>query len=399
MSISDPWPFVAINLLCFAVAYGIARASRFYREQLAKVESGRTEMLDGLRGWLALGVFFAHSVTTYAWYTTGEWDGRIAPFYGRAGQVGVALFFMITGYLFWGRVLRSKGKLDVSSFLLSRVRRIVPMYLVSVLLALAVVALLSGFTLRVDPATLVRELRGWLSFGFMYAGDINGVKDAHNINAVYWTLAYEWMFYLALPMLALFFRGPALMVMIVTAFLFCLQTPVTLNFIAGGAAAMLVDKRVLRFSLAAKWMTPLPLAALALVFTYPSAFALMPSVLMFVFFVFVVQGNSLFGLLATRASKMLGTVSYSLYLVHCIAIFVVMRAVNTRLPVAQLEPLHYWLFAGAAAVLAVMVSALTYRFVEHPFLSAKGQPILEGVLDGRIRAPRLLRLFRRFAAP
>ena len=42
-------------------------------------------------------------------------------------------------------------------------------------------------------------------------------------------------------------------------------------------------------------MTPLPLLALALVFTYPSAFGLMPSVLMFVFFLFVVHGNSLFG--------------------------------------------------------------------------------------------------------
>jgi peptidoglycan/LPS O-acetylase OafA/YrhL len=395
VTIADPWPFITINLLCFGVAFAIVRASPFYRELLDKTASGRTEMLDGLRGWLALGVFFAHAVTNYSWYTSGVWDGAIAPFYGRAGQIGVALFFMITGYLFWGRVVRSKGKLDVPAFYLSRLRRIVPMYLVSVLMVLAVVVVMSGFALRSDPATLVRELRSWLSFGFMHAGDINGVKDAHNINAVYWTLAYEWMFYLSLPLLALFWRGTGLIAMVVIAFLFCLQTPVTLNFIAGGAAAALVEQRIFRSTLAAKWMTPLPLLALALVFTYPSAFGLMPSVLMFVFFLFVVHGNSLFGVLATRASKMLGTVSYSIYLVHCIALFVVMRTVNAHYPIDGLEPLGYWIFAALAAVIAVLVSALTYRYVEHPFLSAKGPAPHPAALLARIRATRLL---RRFAA-
>ena len=130
--IASPWPFLAINLACFAVAWMVLSRSRFYRDLVQGLGGGRAEMIDGLRGWLALGVFFAHSVTTYGWYTTGQWDGAAAPFYGRVGQVGVALFFMITGYLFWGRVVRAQGKLDVPSFLLSRVRRIVPMYLVSV---------------------------------------------------------------------------------------------------------------------------------------------------------------------------------------------------------------------------------------------------------------------------
>jgi peptidoglycan/LPS O-acetylase OafA/YrhL len=391
VSIADPWPFLAINLLCFILAGVVAHSSAFYREQLAKLQSGRTEMLDGLRGWLALSVFFAHSITTYSYYTAGTWDNAVAPFYGKAGQVGVSLFFMITGYLFWGRVVRSGGKLDVSSFLVSRVRRIVPMYLVSVLMVLAVVAVLSEFTLRVGPATLVRELRSWFSFGFMHAGALNEVKDAHNINAVYWTLAYEWLFYLALPLLALFCRGRALLILAVTAFLFCLQAPVTLNFIAGGAAAMIVERRLLGSSLASPWLTPLALAALAEVFTYPEPFALVPSLLMFVFFLFVVHGNSLFGLLASRASKVLGTVSYSIYLVHCIAVFVVMRSADSFFPIAEMQPGRYWLFAALAAVLAVAVSTVTYRYVEYPFISGHPAHTPLTALLSRIASMRLLR--------
>jgi peptidoglycan/LPS O-acetylase OafA/YrhL len=389
VSIADPWPFIAINVLCFLVAGVIAHSSGFYREQLAKLQSGRTEMLDGLRGWLALGVFFAHAILTYSYYTAGTWDDAIAPFYGKTGQVGVSLFFMITGFLFWGRVVR--GKLDARSFLLSRVRRLVPMYLVSVLMVLAVVAVLSDFTLRVSPATLARELRSWLSFGFMRADAINEINDAHNINAVYWTLAYEWLFYLALPLLALFSRGPALAVLAVTALLFCLQAPVTLNFVAGGAAAMIVERRLLGSSLASPWMTPLALAALAEAFTYPDAYAVLPSLLMFVFFLFVVHGNSLFGLLASRASKTLGMVTYSIYLVHCIALFVVMRSVDSFFPIAEMQLGLYWIFAALAAILAVTVSTLTYRYVEYPFISGHLAHARLTALFARIAPTRLLR--------
>src|SRR5205823_998855 len=113
-------------------------------------------------------------------------------FYDLTGKVGVSLFFMITGFLFWGRVLRAGSALDIEALYVSRLRRIVPMYLVSVVLSLFVVAVLSGFSLHVSLVELLRELRSWFSFGFTYAGDINGVKDAHRINAVYWTLAFEW---------------------------------------------------------------------------------------------------------------------------------------------------------------------------------------------------------------
>ena len=50
-------------------------------------------------------------------------------------------------------------------------------------------------------AAVAKDVRACLSFGFLQDVPINGVRGAHYINAVYWTLAYEWMFYLALPLL------------------------------------------------------------------------------------------------------------------------------------------------------------------------------------------------------
>lgn len=371
MGINDPVPFFAINLLCFALAWLIVRTSDFYRHLLHDVAEGRAQMVDGLRGWLALGVFFTHVAIMHTYYTIGKWDASVAVFYELTGQIAVSLFFMITGFLFWGRVLRSGVALDVPAFYVSRLRRIVPMYLVSVVMSLAVIVVLSGFRLNESPLELLREARSWFSFGFMYAGDINGIKDAHHINAVYWTLAFEWGFYISLPLLAILFHRLGMFFVFPIAFIYCLQAPVTLNFIFGALAAILIEKKAVDDRLKSWIFAPLPIAALVAVFTFPTAFALSPVALMFIFFLFVVAGNSLFGLLASGPARLLGTISYSIYLVHCIVLYVVVLAVNQYEPIASLDPGEYWIVAGAAAVIAVLLSAVTYRCVEHPFLTLK----------------------------
>jgi peptidoglycan/LPS O-acetylase OafA/YrhL len=371
MNIDSVWVYVAVNLVCFAVAWPVARHSRFYRAHLSALSEGRFQMLDGLRGWLAIGVFLSHVADSYFYYAQGEYGSQAAPFLTMTGEVGVSLFFMITGFLFWGQALRADGELDVAAFYTSRLRRIVPMYLVSVLMVLAVVAALSKFSLRVDPVNLVRELRSWFSFGFVVPGDINGVKDANSINAVYWTLAYEWLFYLALPLLALFARSKWTVLFLGIAFLFSSRVPVTLNFLFGALAAISVDKRVFGPCLSRPWITPLPLAALASSFLLPSAYMLDAAILLFLFFLFVIHGNSLFGQLASRGSHLLGTISYSLYLIHSIVLFVVLRIANRYYPIIAMDTGRYLALAALAAVLAVLVSALTYRYVEHPFLSTR----------------------------
>ena len=371
MTSKDLIPFFAINFLCFVLAWFLVRRSRFYSQLSSEATAGRVSMIDGLRGWLALAVFFTHAASMYSWFAHGRWGGTQAGFFGMTGEIGVSLFFMITGFLFWGRVLRSGGRLNVEALYTSRLRRIVPMYLVSVAMSLTVVAALSEFTLQTSPISLIRELRAWLSFGYLYAGDINGVKDAHYINAVYWTLAYEWSFYIALPLLAVLARGWRSYALFPVAFIYCLQVPVTLNFMAGAFVAILSHKNLINGRLKALTLAPLPLASLAAVFMFPGAFALAPVALLFVFFLFVVAGNSLFGLLASRPAKLLGTISYSIYLTHCVVLYAVVFVVNAYLPIGSMPLDQYWIVVAAAAAICVLISASTYRYVEHPFIAAK----------------------------
>lgn len=375
MSIASLWFPAIVTTLCLALGAAIVRESAWFRARLAEQSAHRYAALDGLRGFLALGVLFTHVMTTRGWYANGTWDASFAPFYVVTGQAGVSLFFVITGFLFWTRALQ--GPIDARALYRSRLRRLTPMYLVSVALALAVIAALSGFTLDTDLVQLARDVRPWLSFGFLDTGPVNGVQEAHYVNAVYWTLAFEWSFYLALPLLAMFARGRAFVLLAALVFFFGLRTPITLNFLAGALVAAAVENRWLTGRLASAWLAPLPVAALAMVLAMDSAYSLRAVALMGVFFAFVADGNTLAGLLRTRAARLLGLVSYSFYLLHGIVVFAAYRLLDGALPVARLGAVPHWAVAAVATLFAVALSALTYRYVEHPFLAPRAEPVPE----------------------
>ncbi|MFC6337438.1 acyltransferase family protein [Pseudomonas karstica] len=61
---------------------------------------GRFVTIDGLRGYLAFFVFLHHSCIWYYYLQSGVWALPPSRLFVHFGQMGVALFFMITGFLF-----------------------------------------------------------------------------------------------------------------------------------------------------------------------------------------------------------------------------------------------------------------------------------------------------------
>jgi peptidoglycan/LPS O-acetylase OafA/YrhL len=369
-SLWNPVPWLVVTLLCMVAGDALVRRSAFYRARLAEESTGRFGAIDGLRGYLALAVFGSHALRMYFLNTRGSWESAEASFVGGAAEAGVSLFFMITAFLFWRRVLEAGRAFNVTGFLAGRVRRLVPMYLASVALVVLVAVATNGFSDSGGAMKFAKDLRTWLSFGFLTTGELNGIREAKAINAVYWTLAYEWMFYLTLPLFALYSRGWAAVGLACAVLFFGKQSPIVLNFLFGALAATAVHHGVLKGRLAASWLTPVPIALLCVAtgFGFETIYGVLPELLLFGFFLFVVDGNTLFGLLRTRASRFLGLVSYSLYLVHCIALYVIVRFAARHVPLAELDVAQYWTIAAAAALVAIGISALTYRFIEYPFL-------------------------------
>lgn len=117
--------------------------------------SGRYGSIDGLRGLLAFGVMFHHSVTAYVYFTTGVWAWSKNPVLNHLGQTTVALFFMITGFLFTSQC--ASRKFNCKKIYLSRMMRLAPLYFLVITTLFLIVISLSKFVITVPFWELCKQ--------------------------------------------------------------------------------------------------------------------------------------------------------------------------------------------------------------------------------------------------
>ncbi|WP_086824106.1 acyltransferase [Allokutzneria sp. NRRL B-24872] len=316
--------------------------------------SGRFGHVDGLRGFLALAVFVHHVAVWRGYAETGRWEPPESAFFEHLGKAPVWLFFMITGFLFWRKVIA--GPVRWRTMLLGRVFRIGPLYLVVILFMLLIVFWRTGFQLHQPAGTVLGQVASWLALGLSGNATtvINGYADAHTVVAgVTWTLQFEWVFYLSLPLLALV-RKRLLMPSVMLALLLALPAnemsalPLAsfASLFAGMVCAALPPLSVPdRLSSAVVVLCLLPGPFLA-----PTGS--LQIVLLAVAFFLVCNGSSVFGLLGLRASRRLGAVSYGVYLSH-------------GLVLTLLAPTT-WPVAALAGLIVLVVAALAHVLVERP---------------------------------
>jgi peptidoglycan/LPS O-acetylase OafA/YrhL len=336
--------------------------------------------LDGLRGFLALSVFAFHLIVTREFLVTDVWQPPHSRFYRLLGPLGVSLFFMITGFLFWSKLLAVRGRGRWRELYLGRLFRIAPMYLFAVLGMLLVVYARTGFELRAPLGASIIAIAQWLALGIgNFQPDVNGAAATHVLAGVTWTISYEWAFYASLLGTAFFARNAGHLAFVVVALVLAIAGKVLLasemcGFAALFSSGMLVASllhagRVFRFSDAVG--SSLGLGCLTAIFLaawfsdriqgYGT-----PALLAFgVFFYLVASGTTLFGLFTTRAAQRLGNISYSVYLLQGLALVAVYWNEPLR-STALSGPGAFWLLGGACGILLVSASALTYVCVELP---------------------------------
>ncbi len=94
----------------FATVVAIFSFWFFYRDYPVYIDKGRYDSIDGLRGYLAFFVFLHHSLVWYFYVRTGVWSTLDSHFYNHLGQASVIFFFMITGFLFYAKVIQKVKK-------------------------------------------------------------------------------------------------------------------------------------------------------------------------------------------------------------------------------------------------------------------------------------------------
>src|ERR1041385_7793178 len=103
-------------------------------------DAGRLTPMEGLRGLAVLLVFFVHFHALFGGYAENILILRTAShFLGVVGNAGVDLFFVLSGYLIYGALLRNRT--SIVKFLWRRVERIYPTFLAVFVLYLGLSAL------------------------------------------------------------------------------------------------------------------------------------------------------------------------------------------------------------------------------------------------------------------
>ena len=202
LSIYSVWGAGVAFLVAWLTAHALTRVFG------APPSDGRFATIDGLRGFLAFSVFMHHNVIWFVYLRTGQWVAPQSALFRHFGESAVALFFMITAFLFTTKVLNSRERpIDWTRLYVGRLTRLFPMYAVAVTVVWVMAWLLTGHARNVGWGTLLDEFVHWLAFTIRDHPDVNGLAGTSILIAgVTWSLPYEWWFYLSLPFLALVLR-------------------------------------------------------------------------------------------------------------------------------------------------------------------------------------------------
>jgi peptidoglycan/LPS O-acetylase OafA/YrhL len=351
-------------LLVVATMFAAA-ATPLFRWADAKASTTPREVpVDGIRGFLAISVFLHHAAIYQRYAGGGVWAEPPATFYASAGPVGVAIFFAITAYLFWGRVL--SGRMDWLGFYIGRVFRIGPLYLVAIAAVLAITLAVTG-SLEILPTIQ------WLGLGALGAPAMNDYEPKRILAGVTWTLLWEWRFYVVLFPLAFFRRlhwlvgGLGLAGSLVLLTLHpspSVSIPALGGFFSVGMLCASAKH--------SGFVLPLPRWALSIaalgalltaLFLIPSNYSVAGVLLAGVAFFAVEGGGDVFGLLTQRASIRLGNLSYGIYLLHGLVLFAVFSAPGAG-AFALSSPAHYWVTMTFAGLAVATLALALHRPVE-----------------------------------
>ena len=101
-----------------------------------------------------------------------------------------------------------------------------------------------------------------------------------------------------------------------------------------------------------------------LYWNYPDVLGVPQALLLGIAFVLIVSGSDFFGLLQMNAMRLLGEISFSIYLLHGSVLYLVMMGLYRM--VTQYGVTGYWVLSLTLVPLVIILSIITFRLVELP---------------------------------
>lgn len=335
--------------------------------------------IDGVRAIAVLAVVFYHAELIFAgrdWFT--------------GGFVGVDVFFVISGYLISRIIfaeLDTTGTFNLPNFYERRARRILPALL---LVMLATAPFAYQYLLPDDLVQMAQSQLASLAFGsniyfYLTSTDYGAAPGLLMPFLHTWSLSVEEQFYVAFPILALLSvrhakhqRWPLIMVLLAGSVLACILLndvdrqlaffmPLTRAWeLLAGAMLALYELRFDRrprararsfFAIVGLALVLVPVVAFSQATPHPGLMTIVPVLGTVMLLAFASPNNFVGWALSSSIVRYIGAISYSLYLWHY-PVFALLRTADYS---------YTNIDKGSGILFAVVLSVLSYHFVEQPF--------------------------------
>jgi peptidoglycan/LPS O-acetylase OafA/YrhL len=345
--------------------------------------SPRFELLDHGRGVAILWVMLFHAFAIGQSRPLHPIAAALLPYFAK-GWFGVHLFFVISGYCIAAKVydliLKKSGPVD---FLKSRFWRLMPTYWIALFTAIVIGLAAMPFNHTPLRTNLPLTVRDWIGNLFL----LQRVLNVPYLQAVYWSLSAEWLFYLAVAFLFLMNRWMAGRTLLGLAFLgtgaLCIFDPPQsfwtswVDFSAGSLAFGVIWawSTGRRESFALSVVALLGLWACAAVrFSQGGTWIHFASLSFAIVLVGLYSFDKfLSGMKGLRGLRYLGVISYSLYLMH---LTIQTRIINTGIRLQDPRSFAFLATVLAAMAAAIVMSMVFYHYVENP-LQKRRRPTLD----------------------
>jgi len=142
-------------------------------------------------------------------------------------------------------------------------------------------------------------------------------------------------------------------------------------FVGGAIAAIVVRTEWLRSHLTGRGTDVAALACFIAGYTCFSDNVNFARLMIFTTaFTLIACGANLFGILTTRAARALSTISYGVYLLHGITLYVVITYLIPQEYRSNVTIQHYWIFIFLLTPVLIGLASLSWHFVEFPAINS-----------------------------
>ena len=350
--------------------------------ELGRGGQSNLRSMEGLRGFAVFIVFLVHYfVLLFPWLSTQSTTFQIASLLHNIGHTGVDLFFMLSGFLIYGSLIRKQR--PFTQYISRRIERIYPTFL-----AVFLVYVLLSFVFPERSKIPAGSLAGgvYLLENLLL---LPGMFNIQPLISVAWSLSYEFFFYLSVPVVISVFRlriwhprQRVVLFLLLSAAL--LLAGILFPAIGERVRLVMFLSGILLYEGIANQLLPTApkgLGLLALVFSltiiqfFPSGISSLNARTSVLFVSFFLLGWSCFTSTNSPSAKLfswtplrwLGNMSYSYYLIHGLTLQFVFLLLGRVYPPAAEGVWIYWIGLPFCFILTLISSAVLFILVERPY--------------------------------